>query len=106
MDPRHAKSNLHALAKVERGILRALRRAAKPASGPLIPKGDMPTAYPPPAPIEATCACRRTWSEPGVIRVVPVTTLCRAIAINQAILKLQREGFRHIVLLDIKEGNQ
>lgn len=106
MDPNSAwrlKNKLKDLAKIERGILKAVRRAQGTA-GLLIPKTYMPVAYPKPEPITAEILARETWHSPGVVRQIPVTTLCRAIALNEAYRLLRLEGFRHCVVLDLYEG--
>lgn len=106
MDPKQAwrkKSKLKELARIERGIMKAVRRAEGKATL-LVPKTLDPVAYQRPEPITAHILARKTWSDAGELWIVPVTTLCRAIALNDAQRLLKGKGFGHFTLLDIYEG--
>lgn len=109
MDPRTLKqknNKLRDLAKIERGIQKSVRRAQNKAAL-IVPKEAQrspPVGYPPPEPITAEVWARRSWREPGEHRTISVTTLCRAIALNEAQRILKAEGLTHCVILDVYEG--
>jgi hypothetical protein len=100
------KSKLKELAKIERGILKSVRRAQRQADL-IVPKALawIPIPYEKPEPITAVILARRAWYEAGEVRTIPVTTLCRAIALNEAQRLLKREGFTHCTVLDVYEGH-
>jgi hypothetical protein len=99
------KSKLKELARIERGIMKSVRRAESKAAL-IVPKALAyeSVAYPRPDPITAHILARISWRDSGELWIIPVTTLCRAIALNDAQRLLKGKGFTHFTVLDLYEG--